>query len=231
MIKEPDHRYRLAQRIVSGVEDSDPDEWTQDLVKCLRHEKCSPEVETAYQAYLSEYSRAMLNSLILCDADPSAFTDITGLTPEHVSAYRNLFFDPGVFATRVDRLAYVNDYSGPEYAKLLYEWAISSGEDFLRWRFSGGKPKISTREIFSNIAVDSYYRFKEHTMVALSSNTGKEAKMWALLSLKASELSEKYTAGTKDDLLADLNIVLENKTHVVALGDGISEDDIVKGDE
>ncbi len=79
----------------------------KDIVEILRSNKTTnDDVQYAYDIYVDEYKREVLESFILAGGNDEVVFEILKIPVKVVAAYRYIFFDTDVFRDELDRESY-----------------------------------------------------------------------------------------------------------------------------
>ena len=155
--------------------------------------------EDTYQAYLLNcipYARAIMRAFLFCKAPLDAFVVATEVNENVIDAYRCLFFDPGVFPNKLIKVAYVRQLSidTPEqkFERDMMMWGLQLGWEYLVWKVTGGRIKMSVPEALQHILTDSLWRSREHIFNSIMDQRSKESRAWIPQMIKVAEMVEKY---------------------------------------
>lgn len=148
----------------------------------------APYVEEAFAYFSSAETRHVLSALILAKASDDQIVSGLGFDLLALRAFRNLFFDRGVFRHDLDAIAYAKGLGQKAY-EAHYKTAIEQGPDFLINRFRvGEKPDADPKRVLQSVLNDAADRFSAHRGQQLDSATAREAKAWGQMAMSAAVL-------------------------------------------
>lgn len=165
-------------------------------------------VKYAYELFLNEEHRAVLDAFLLSDAPHDVVSRVLSIPSDVLSAYSYLFFDSTMFRNRLEKISYASSYDGNAYAKELLRTGVMVGSDYLVWTY-GGKEEVDARRVVRHTMVDSFFRGMSHKGNSLTSNVTREAQKWWATAIKNAEILERIDPRATKQAYEELKIALE----------------------
>ena len=177
----------------------------------LKGEPCTNEaVNYAIEVYEDDYKREVLEAFLLAQATNDDVESVLRVPADVTRAYRQLFWDAGVFKDELDIEAYAQTYGDNDYGKEIKVCAITLGLGYLRYRFSRGQhSEISLLDALQNMIETSYVLCQATRLNPMDSNASKEARQWMSMVVKNIDQYIK-TRPVLDDFNDEFEIALKN---------------------
>lgn len=172
-------------------------------------------VKYAYELFLNEEHRAVLDAFLLADTASDVVSRVLTIPAEVLRAYSYLFFDASLFRNRLEKISYASDYEGTAYAKELLRTGVMVGSDYLVWTY-GGKEEVDARRVVRHTMVDSFFRGMSHKGNSLTSNVTREAQKWWATAIKNAEILERIDPRATKQAYEELRIALEGVDETTA---------------
>lgn len=217
----PDHRalsiLRAAKEQAQYDSDDPRDTALFHLVKSGGDVSLIGQVTEAFDIYVTDEFRHIVDALILGDATDTDIAEALKMNPLVLSPYRHLFFDKVVFSHVLDMYQYVGRLICNRKQRDEYLISMQQGPSVLseRYRIGDRKP-VDTREVVNTVLRDLSSRFREHRGHDITSATAQAALRLVPDVLRASALAAEKNGGDKDTanqaITMALNMHDETKT-------------------
>jgi hypothetical protein len=170
------------------------------LVEILRTGKTSnADVQYAYDIYVDEYKREVLEAFLLASATDKDIFDVIKI-PESVSAvYRPIFFDQSVFRDELDRECYAQTYpkKPSSWGHDLKICALTLGLDYMRYRFSRGPITVDITGALNEMIATASFLSKAGRINPMDSTATKQSLNWMAAAVKTMEAYVKVKPATE----------------------------------
>lgn len=238
--KNPAHRALAVERQVRVTRSfTGDDEWQEGLARCMLGDLDVPkELAHAYSIYMSTSKRERVEALLLAKATPADVLACLDIEPSITKVYHHLFFDTGVFESRLDRIQYAEEFEaeGPEDSGALWKTkALHEGLEYLKVLFGGVDYAVSPQKMIQQIINKSYLITGSLDEYGVDSGGGREIRQWALTGVKG--ISQLPTAAdmSGQDNTGDLLYQLDRQKQISdgsrRVKDDVAPDQIMTGIE
>ncbi len=178
----------------------------------------------AFTIATNNFKLEIVEALLLAEADPEDIDIIFGIKKEVVDIYKELFFDTTKFITRLDKLAYVEGYSGEGIGRELKLRALHVGAEAIYATYGNYLPEASSqKKLLQRIFMAASQKAMEINFNSLSSAGAKAALAHAKVMLKTFETIGAITDDDGDASKEFLKILL-NKDNELAIEISKSKD-------
>jgi len=144
-----------------------------------------PEPDLEYPLFIFKNIRlrALLEAFLLSTDKVFEISEALAMSPNEISAYKNLFFDTSVFRTELELIVFLQSFPVDSEEVKYYKVAYHQGFGALKWHFCRDKGVVTPENVVKTIMTDAFYRSLEHRGLSITSKTAKEAAKLAKVSL------------------------------------------------
>lgn len=188
-------------------------------------------LRVAMRIFGDPIQKEICEAMLLAEADPTDIEEAFGIPADGMEVYKELFFDTKAFATKLDRISYIENYEDP-FGKELKVRAFSLGPEFVYFKYGNLLPRTDKqRELVKRMFMSSAYRAMEANFNPIGSQVSKQALEWSKNMLKAYEALEKLLS-QEGASSGDLAHFLLNYQDTLSVGVSatqalVSKDDII----
>lgn len=153
----------------------------------------------AFGIHESQRQTEILEALLLSNCPTETICEAFEVPPESIAIYAELFFDQGVFLTRLDRLEYLEDYPDP-WGRDLKLRAVNLGYEYVLFTFANLVPKTQAqKKLVERMFMATAYKAMAMNYNGIKSDANKQAIRHAELMIRAYELLAKSNAEENAD--------------------------------
>lgn len=222
-MKRIDHRYEAVQEAVR-TKKPPTDPLMHALYLRLIDRPCDAAVARAYDVYVHEFKREVLEAFLLVDATVDEIQSILRVQPDVTKAYSHLFFDTTTFVDELDRMDYTYEYDTSSFGKELKRYAVDMGKECLKIRISRGAYTSPSTVVQDGIRSTAYVMAQLVKINPPDSTLANSALRWATVGLKAAEANPEKDTSTVEDLRMALTTREEAVNQTTS---GIAPDEII----
>ena len=165
-----------------------------DIGSCT-HKDC----QYAFELYLNEYKKEILESLLLGGAADLEIETVFGIPIKSIECYKEIYFDLTALRSRLDLLEYVENYPTP-FGKALKQRALSLGPSFIFYTYGKLIPdSAEQKRLLKQLFMTSAFKSLEMQNNSINSKTSKAAMDYSKVMLAAynamKEMLDEDTSG------------------------------------
>ena len=202
---------RVESDIRSGVKPAD--DYTEAMLAYWQYctsGSATQDCKIAFDIRKDETQREILEALILSGCPDDDIQEAFRVPLSSIRTYRELFFDPARFPTRLSVISYLEHYPN-EFGRSLKMRAMNIGYEYVLYTYANIMPKTKAqKELVERMFMTSAYKAMNINFCGITSATAKQALEHGKLMLKTYEALQKLG---NDDLDAsyDLSRILLSK--------------------
>lgn len=202
------------------------DDNAEALAALVRGEETkNANVTKAFDIFKHTYKKETIESMLLADISAKEIQSLTRIPEEVVEIYCRFFFNTQNFEDELDKLEYVENYSGCDYGKKIKRMAIERGKESLKVKLSRGAYHVSADTALNSVRAMAYMLSQAAMTNPMDSDISREAFKWAQLCARTAVDKKESTADNVENLIIDLQ-THDETTNVEK--SGIDPDEILK---
>ncbi len=220
MRRLPEHRYiSIAIAIQKKISFESDNPLELCLYTLLLNNKTDLEyVEDAYEIFIHQNDRHILNALIIAKATKEYIASTLSMNLHLIEAYQYLFFDKTVFRHDFDIKNYINTLQLNTDLKNYYLVSCEKGFKALANTFKiGERDAVDPKEVLNELLNDQLDRAKAHRGLSITSAIAKEAYKWSQLAANTANTMLKDKQSNNINSITELMLSLKTIDHTTSV--------------